>query len=228
MSDELELEEEEYTSQLTGAVFRRILGLIRPHWKWALGFVITIALTSATDAYFTYLNKQFVDQGINMRDTAALVRLATIYGSIILFQAVTVFLFVYLAGVLGERIQYDLRKMMFNHLQELSLSYYAQNAVGRLIARVTSDTGRALSYTGRGGQHLGGHEHRHVPGVHGRHQLAPGFDCGGRPTDHGRHWHPAAPQDPGRIPGEPARKLEDYGRLQREHSGRPGCESAGP
>jgi ATP-binding cassette subfamily B protein len=143
MSEELiELEEEEYTSQLTGAVFRRILGLIRPHWKWALGFVITIALTSATDAYFTYLNKQFVDQGINMRDTAALVRLATIYGSIILFQAVTVFLFVYLAGVLGERIQYDLRKMMFNHLQELSLSYYAQNAVGRLIARVTSDTGR--------------------------------------------------------------------------------------
>ncbi len=52
------------------------------------------------------------------------------------------FSFVYLAGVLGERIQYDLRKMMFNHLQELSLSYYSQNAVGRLIARVTSDSGR--------------------------------------------------------------------------------------
>ncbi len=44
--------------------------------------------------------------------------------------------------MLGERIQYDLRKMMFNHLQDLSLSYYAQNAVGRLIARVTSDTSR--------------------------------------------------------------------------------------
>ncbi len=44
--------------------------------------------------------------------------------------------------MLGERVQYDLRKMLFNHLQDLSLSYYAQNAVGRLIARVTSDTGR--------------------------------------------------------------------------------------
>jgi ATP-binding cassette subfamily B protein len=31
---------------------------------------------------------------------------------------------------------------MFEHLQELSLSYYSQNAVGRLIARVTSDSGR--------------------------------------------------------------------------------------
>jgi ATP-binding cassette subfamily B protein len=140
--DLIELEEEEYTSQLTAPVFRRILGLIKPHWKWALGFVIAIALTSVTDAYLTYLNKQFVDEGINFQDMDALKRLATIYGSIILFQAAAVFGFVYLAGVLGERIQYDLRRMMFNHLQDLSLSYYAQNAVGRLIARVTSDTGR--------------------------------------------------------------------------------------
>ncbi len=143
MSDELiELEEEEYTSQLTAPVFKRILGLLKPHWKWVLGFLITIALTSSTDAYFTYLNKNIVDTGITMKDSAAVTRIAWVYGSIILFQAVTVFTFIYLAGVLGERVQYDLRKMLFNHLQDLSLSYYAQNAVGRLIARVTSDTGR--------------------------------------------------------------------------------------
>ena len=143
MSEEqIELEEEEYTSQLTAPVFQRIVGLLRPHWKWVVGFFITIALTSSTDAYFTYLNKDIVDKGIILSDTAELTRIAWIYGSIILFQAVTVFSFVYLAGVLGERVQYDLRKMLFNHLQELSLSYYAQNAVGRLIARVTSDTGR--------------------------------------------------------------------------------------
>jgi ATP-binding cassette, subfamily B, bacterial len=65
-----------------------------------------------------------------------------LYGGFILVQSGAVFTFIYLAGVLGERVQYDLRKMLFNHLQDLSLSYYAQNAVGRLIARVTSDTGR--------------------------------------------------------------------------------------
>ncbi len=138
----IEIEEEEFTSQLTAPVFRRILGLVKPHRRWAIGFVIAIALTSVTDAYFTYINKQFVDQGISLGDTARLMHLAAIYGSIILFQAITVFTFVYLAGVLGERIQYDLRKKMFNHLQDLSLSFYAQNAVGRLIARVTSDTER--------------------------------------------------------------------------------------
>ncbi|HUI90518.1 MAG TPA: ABC transporter ATP-binding protein [Anaerolineales bacterium] len=143
MSDELiQIEEEEYTSNLTAAVFKRIMGLMKPHMHWVVGFFITIALTSCGDAYFTYLNKEIVDTGISLGNPAAVIHIATIYGSLILCQAVTVFSFVFLAGILGERIQYDLRKMMFNHLQELSLSYYAQNAVGRMIARVTSDSGR--------------------------------------------------------------------------------------
>ena len=143
MSEELlELEEEEHTSQITFPVFKRILGIIKPHWRWVLGFLITIGLVSGLDAYFTYLNKQIVDQGIQFSDTARITEIAWIYGTFLLMQSAFVFIFIYLAGVLGERVQYDLRKLLFNHLQELSLSYYAQNAVGRLIARVTSDTGR--------------------------------------------------------------------------------------
>ena len=143
MTDEfIELEEEEFTSELTAPILRRIGGLLRPHWKWVVGFLLTIAITSGLDAYFTFLNKQFIDQGIVLRDTARVMFLAGIYGGFIVLQAGAVFTFIYLAGILGERIQYDLRKLLFNHLQELSLSYYAQNAVGRLISRVTSDTGR--------------------------------------------------------------------------------------
>ncbi|HNO32323.1 MAG TPA: ABC transporter transmembrane domain-containing protein, partial [Anaerolineales bacterium] len=119
MSDELyELEEEEHTSQITAPVFWRIMGIIKPHWKWVLGFLITIGLVSGLDAYFTYLNKQIVDQGINLGNTAVLGRIAWIYGSLLLLQSGFVFTFIYLAGVLGERVQYDLRKLLFNHLQD--------------------------------------------------------------------------------------------------------------
>lgn len=143
MSDELlELEEEEHTSPLTAPIFRRILGLLQPHWPWVLGFILTIGLTSALDSLFTYINKDMIDQGMMRGDTATLYRLATYYGVLQLAQSGLVFTFIYLAGVLGERIQYDLRKSMFVHLQDLSLSYYSQNAVGRLMARVTSDSGR--------------------------------------------------------------------------------------
>jgi ATP-binding cassette subfamily B protein len=124
MSQELiELEEEEHTAQLTGPVLRRIVDLLKPHWKWVVGFMITILLTSILDAYFTYLNKQIVDVGITLKNRPALMRIALIYGSFQLLQSGFVFTFIYLAGVLGERVQYDLRKMLFNHLQDLSLSY---------------------------------------------------------------------------------------------------------
>ncbi len=143
MSDELiELEEEEHTSPLTGEVFKRIVGLLRPHWKWVLGFFVAILLTSALDGAFTYINKHIIDDGIQLGNKDMIWDLVLLYGGFQLLQSGLIFAFIYLAGVLGERIQYDLRRMMFNHLQDLSLSYYAQNAVGRLMARVTSDTGR--------------------------------------------------------------------------------------
>jgi len=143
MSEEIiALEEEEYTSPLTMPVFKRILGLLRPHWRWVVGFVLSIAIVSAQDAVFTYINKNMIDQGILQKDVDTLWRLAGFYAGLQITQAALVFAVIYLAGVLGERVQYDLRKMLFNHLQELSLSYYSQNAVGRLMARVTSDTGR--------------------------------------------------------------------------------------
>ncbi|MCZ2127196.1 MAG: ABC transporter ATP-binding protein/permease [Anaerolineales bacterium] len=145
MSDDLELielEEEEFTSHLTAPILWRILGLIKPHWRWVVGFLIAIGAVSLLDAYFTYLNKQIVDFGIDLHDKAYVLNIAWMYGGLLVAQAAFVFTFIYLAGVLGERVQYDLRKRLFNHLQDLSLSYYAQTAVGRLIARVTSDTER--------------------------------------------------------------------------------------
>ena len=139
---EIELEEDEYTSQITGKTLLRILGLTRPHWRWVAGFWVMIAFTSILDAVFTYLNKGIIDQGIIAQNHQALVRILSLYGGLILVQAGCVFSFIFLAGVLGERIQYDLRRSMFNHLQELSLAFYSQTSVGRLIARVTSDSGR--------------------------------------------------------------------------------------
>lgn len=139
---EIELEEDEYTSQITGKTISRIMGLTKPHWKWVVGFWVMIAGTSILDAIFTYLNKNIIDQGIIAQNQSALVRILAIYGSLILVQSLCVFFFIFLAGILGERIQYDLRKTMFNHLQELSLAFYSQTSVGRLMARVTSDSGR--------------------------------------------------------------------------------------
>jgi ATP-binding cassette subfamily B protein len=143
MSDELiELEEEEYTSQLTAPTFNRIAALVKPHWRWMAGFLAAIVTTAILDACLTYINKLIIDQGIVPGKFNLVLKFALVYGGILLVESGLVLTFIYLVGILGERIQYDLRKSTFNHLQDLSLAYYSQNAVGRLMARVTSDSGR--------------------------------------------------------------------------------------
>ncbi|HIE58012.1 MAG TPA: ABC transporter ATP-binding protein, partial [Anaerolineales bacterium] len=135
-------EEEEFTTTFNGRTLLRTLKLTVPHWPWVIGFLSAIALTSAIDSYFTYLGKRIVDDGILAENIAALRVIVIQYGGLILFQAATVFFFIYLAGVLGERIRYDLRREMFNHLQKLSLSYYNKTPVGWIMSRVTSDSER--------------------------------------------------------------------------------------
>ncbi len=142
MSDEIEFEEEEFTTQFNGQTMLRILALTRPHWKWVGGFLIAVTLVAGLDSYFTFLRKQFIDQGITPDDTAALAHFGAIYAVTIFVQAAGVFTFIYLAGVLGERVQYDLRKQMFEHLQDLSLTYYSKTPVGWIMSRVTSDAAR--------------------------------------------------------------------------------------
>ncbi len=135
-------EEEEFTTQFTGKTILRILELLADHWPWVLGFVLTISTVAGLDSYFTFLSKRIIDEGILAKNPSALTGIVTQYGLLILVQSVAVFSFIYLAGVLGERIRYVLRQKMFIHLQELSLSYYNRTPVGWIMSRVTSDSER--------------------------------------------------------------------------------------
>lgn len=142
MADTHEFEEEEFSSQFNGQTFWRTLAQTKPHWPMVAGFLVAIALVSVTDSYFTYLSKRMVDEGIVPGNSEALVSIVTQYAVLILVQAVAVFVFIYLAGVLGERVQYDVRRQMFNHLQDLSFSYYDRTPVGWIMSRLTSDSER--------------------------------------------------------------------------------------
>jgi ATP-binding cassette subfamily B protein len=139
---EAEFLEEEFSGQINTGTVLRILGLTRKHTLWLLGFLITIGLTSAADSYFTFLGKRIIDEGILAGDLDALLEICLLYGSVLVFQAFNVLGFIYLAGVLGQRIQYDLRKKTFNHLQNLSLSYFDRTPIGWIMSRVTSDSER--------------------------------------------------------------------------------------
>lgn len=142
MTTPTHFEEEEFTTKFNGQTVLRILDQIKEYWRWVVGFVLMIILVSWLDSYFTFLSKRMIDEGIVAKNIPALRSIATRYGSLIILQALGVFGFIYLTGVLGERVRYDLRKKLFAHLQELSLSYYNHTPVGWIMSRVTSDVER--------------------------------------------------------------------------------------
>ena len=141
MSD-FEFQEEEFTTQFNGRTILRILQQVQPYWLWVAGFIFFGMVTAALDGYFTFLSRRIIDEGIQPGNREALYRIVALYGSLALVQAGSVFAFIYLTGILGERVRYDLRKRLFNHLQELSLSYFNRTPVGWIMSRVTSDTDR--------------------------------------------------------------------------------------
>jgi ATP-binding cassette subfamily B protein len=61
---------------------------------------------------------------------------------LVALQAVNVWLLIDIAGKIEIGVCYDIRKLGFKKLQELSFSYYDKTPVGWIMARMTSDTQR--------------------------------------------------------------------------------------
>ncbi len=135
-------EDEEQRARLTGTTLRRLLGKTRPHSRLMVGFLVTVSIVSVLDAVYTYLRKLIVDQAILGGNQAVFWQSVIAYAATIALQSLGVLGFIYLTGMLGQRIEYDLRVAMFNHLQDLSFSFFNRTPVGWLIARVTSDSER--------------------------------------------------------------------------------------
>jgi len=141
MSDH-SFQEEEFDTSLNTHTLRRIAGLTFPHWKIVSLFIFAVAGVAFIEAYITFLNAQLIDEAILKGNTERLKELGLFYAGMWLVFAVFVFGFIYLAGELSQRVQYDLRKRIFAHLQNLSLSYYTKTPVGWIMSRATSDTER--------------------------------------------------------------------------------------
>lgn len=73
-------------------------------------------------------------------DTEKIVRLGALLLVILTIGFVLNYAQVYLLSLTGQRIIYDIRQELYNHLQSLALSFFDGNPVGRLVTRVTNDT----------------------------------------------------------------------------------------
>ncbi len=137
------MQEETYTgSSFSLKVWEKMLRFIRPYLKnlaAVAGLLVVLALIDIAVPLF--LSKA-VDLFVVPATTEGLVPFAVLYGLMVLAQGVLVVFFGRQAMEVEIGVGRDLKRASFVHLQSLGLSYYNQNAVGWILARVMSDTDR--------------------------------------------------------------------------------------
>ncbi|HET7229422.1 MAG TPA: ABC transporter ATP-binding protein [Longimicrobium sp.] len=132
-------EEEPLEKPYDMRLMRRLIAYVRPYRLRVAAAVALLFAGSITELAGPLLTKIALDEAIPNRDTGYLGLLVAIYFA----SLVLAFVFEYgqtlLTTWLGQRIMYDLRVQVFEHLQRLSLRYFDKNPVGRLMTRVTND-----------------------------------------------------------------------------------------
>ena len=135
-------EEEDFNTKFSGHTVARILQQVVPYWKMVVGFLALVVMITISDSIFTYFGKQLVDDAILPGNRAALQSILTNFAILSVISAAIVFGFIFITGLLGEKVRYDLRHKLFDHLQQLSFSYFDKTPIGWIMSRVTSDTER--------------------------------------------------------------------------------------
>jgi ATP-binding cassette, subfamily B, multidrug efflux pump len=133
--DQDEAVDKSYDSRL----LRRLLVYLKPY-RWLTVCAVVLLLIGAALALIgPLLTQRALDVAIPARDTGLLGTLAVLFLSALLLEFVVEYGQTLLTTYLGQRVMYDLRMEIFDHLQRLSISYFDRNPVGRLMTRVTSD-----------------------------------------------------------------------------------------
>ena len=117
-----------------------------PYYKKYTGVLLLdlfcAALTTVCVMVLPLIFRYIPRQG--MEDMAAItvetiVHIALIYFALRIVDGIASFYMAYTGHVMGARIETDMRKDAFEHLQKLSDSYYSNTKVGQIMSRITSD-----------------------------------------------------------------------------------------
>jgi ATP-binding cassette subfamily B protein/subfamily B ATP-binding cassette protein MsbA len=133
--------EDAYDKGYDPKVASGLLQFVKPYYgQMVLSLFLMIIVTAAAVAG-PYFVKLAIDEGITQNNIGALRNIVLAYFVVSAIQLGANIIRVRLMSRVGQHILYDVRTAMFNHLQNLSLSFYNRYSVGRVITRVINDVG---------------------------------------------------------------------------------------
>ena len=127
------------TSFLDFNLFKRLLDYVLVYKLIFVFVAVAAILISLFSTLTPYLIKVAVDDYLAVgKYEDFLLLICLMIGNLIL-TVIFMFLFSYYANLLGQKVIYDIRVKLFNHILNFKMTYFDRSSVGRLVTRAVND-----------------------------------------------------------------------------------------
>ncbi len=125
--------------KLKAGTVKRIFTFAKPYRLSIWIFLFTVVVDAALIVATPLLLRQLIDKGVIPKDGALVTRLAILVGILAIADAAMSMLGRYFSSRIGEGLIYDLRSLVFGHVQRQSIAFFTRTQTGALISRINSD-----------------------------------------------------------------------------------------
>ncbi len=134
-------------SQVPRGATRLIAQLLKPYRRRLLLAVLLMLCAAGASITMPYLAKVAVDEYIAQKDFAGLTGIALLYLALVAVFWPASYGQGYLAGWVGQRVVYDLRRDLHRRVLRQSLAFHRKEKVGQIMSRITNDTNAVAEFT---------------------------------------------------------------------------------
>ena len=125
--------------KLKAGTVKRIFTFAKPYRLSIWIFLFTVVIDAALIVATPLLLRQLIDEGVIPKDSELVTRLAIYVGLLAVADAAMSMLGRYFSSRIGEGLIYDLRSLVFGHVQKQSIAFFTRTQTGALISRINSD-----------------------------------------------------------------------------------------
>ena len=125
--------------KLKPGTVKRIFSFARPYRTNIIIYLATVVVDAGLVVATPLLLKRLIDDGVIPKDTSVVTNLAILVGLIAIADAGFNMLGRYFSSRIGEGLIYDLRSLVFSHVQKQSIAFFTRTQTGALISRINSD-----------------------------------------------------------------------------------------
>ena len=111
----------------------------KPHWKLFVLDMVCALCICLVDLAFPVVSRYSMQNLLPGRQFGAFFAVMALLALAYVLKGVFYYIITYWGHLLGVRMEADIRRDLFTHMQKLSFSFYDKNRTGQLMSRVTGD-----------------------------------------------------------------------------------------